>query len=173
MRESKKTRWFSVVSRFTFVLFPIPVFATLPPVFRQGWVENWMKVLLTIHLLGVIFWVGGLGVRLFLLSSVNSGTNEAVRIQLYESQQRLFRRIEVPAFLLALLAGLLLVYGDVVTYQRTWFMVKMLLVASTIVVDIIALRQFDGVRAGGKEGRAVGFGLILVVMAALMLFAST
>ncbi len=172
MRELQKLRLLLVLTGLVFVL-PTPAFATLPPIFREGWDPDWVKVVLTTHIFGVIFWIGGLGVRLLLLSSVDSGATEVARNQLYETQRRLFRGIEVPAFLLALVAGLILVYSDINTYQRTRFMVKMLLVAGAIAVDIVALRQFEGLKATGKQGRASAFGLVLVVMTALMLFAST
>ena len=44
-----------------------------------------IEVARTLHLLGVIFWIGGMGGRLVLLGSVRSGTDEAVRNQLYEA----------------------------------------------------------------------------------------
>jgi uncharacterized membrane protein len=171
MRELQKLRLFLVLTGLV-VFLPTPAFALLPPDFRAGWDPDWVKVILTIHELGVIFWIGGLGVRLLLLSAVSAETNEVSRTQFYDMQRRLFRGIEVPAFLLALVAGLVLVYSDVNTYQQTRFMVKMILVAVAVVVDVVALRQFDGLRATGKSGRASAFGLILVGITAAMLLAS-
>jgi hypothetical protein len=54
-----------------------------------------------LHLLGVIFWVGGMGARLLLLGSVRSGTDEMMRSRLFDAQRRIHLRMEVPAFLLA------------------------------------------------------------------------
>ena len=171
MRELQKLRLFLILTGLV-VFLPTSAFALLPPDFRPGWDPDWVKIILTTHELGVIFWIGGLGVRLLLLSSVSAETNELSRTQLYDTQRRLFRGIEVPAFLLALIAGLVLVYSDVNTYQQTRFTVKMILVAVAVVMDVVTLRQFDGVRATGKSGRASAFGLILIAITVGMLLAS-
>ena len=131
-----------------------------------------IEIARTLHLLGAIFWVGGMGARLVLLGAVRSATGEAVRSQLYEAQRRIHLRIEVPAFLLALLAGLFLVRAAGVTLQQAWFSVKMLSLLGIILVDVIASRQFRAAKTSGKEGRAAGLGAILVVFAFMMLFAA-
>ena len=126
----------------------------------------------TLHLLGVIFWIGGMGARLLLLGSTTSGTNEAARNQLYEAQRRIHLRMELPAFLLALLAGLFLVYGTAVTFHQAWFSVKMLLLLGVILLDPLTSRQFKAFKASGKEGRAVSLFTILAVLSLLMVFAT-
>lgn len=126
----------------------------------------------TLHLLGVIFWVGGMGSRLLLLGPFQSKSDQAVRRQLYEAQRRIHLRMEVPAFLLALLAGLLLVYAAGVTFHQAWFSVKMLLLLGVILVDVLASRQFKVVSEGGRKGWAAGLGAILVVLALLMVWAA-
>ena len=130
-----------------------------------------IKVALTLHLVGVIFWVGGMGARLILLGSVRSGTDEGVRGQVYEAQRRIHLRLEVPAFLLALLAGLFLVHAGRVNFHQAWFSVKMLLLLGVILVDVLASRQFKAFRRSGKEGRIAGPFGVLVVLALLMVLA--
>ncbi len=125
----------------------------------------------TLHLVGVIFWVGGMGARLILLGSVRSGTYEAVRSQLYEVQRRIHLRLEVPAFLLALLAGLFLVHAERVTFHQAWFSVKMLLLLGVILVDLLASRRFKAFKTSGKEGRAAGLFAVLALFALLMVLA--
>ncbi|MGH7410627.1 MAG: hypothetical protein ACREJ6_06155 [Candidatus Methylomirabilis sp.] len=131
-----------------------------------------IEVARTLHLLGVIFWIGGMGGRLVLLGSVRSGTDEAVRNQLYEAQRRVHLRREVPAFLLALLAGLVPVYAAGITFHHAWFSVKMLLLLGVVVVDVLASRQFKAVKIGGREGRVAALGAALAVFALLMVFAA-
>ena len=126
----------------------------------------------TLHLLGVIFWVGGMGARLILLGSATSGMDEAARSQLYEAQRRIHLRSELPAFLLALLAGLSLVYATGVTFHQAWFSVKMLLLLGVILLDPLTSRQFKAFRTSGKEGRAAGLLTVLVVLALLMVLAA-
>lgn len=126
----------------------------------------------TLHLAGVIFWVGGMGARLALLGSVRAGTDEAARNHLYETQRRIHLRMEVPAFLLALLAGLFLVHATKVTFHQAWFSVKMILLLGVILVDLLASRQFKAFKTSGREGRAVGLFAVLVVFALLMILAA-
>ena len=126
----------------------------------------------TLHLLGTIFWIGGMGGRLVLLGSVRSGTDEAARSQLYEAQRRIHLCLEVPAFLLALLAGLFLVHAARVTFHQAWFSVKMLLLLGVILVDLLASRQFKAVKISGREGRVAALGAALAVFALLMVFAA-
>jgi len=126
----------------------------------------------TLHLVGVIFWVGGMGARLILLGCVRSGTYEAVRSQLYEVQRRIHLRLEVPAFLLALLAGLFLVHASKVTFHQAWFSVKMLLLLGVILVDLLASRQFKAFKTSGREGQPSGLFAVLVLFALLMVLAA-
>ncbi len=131
-----------------------------------------IEIAKTLHLLGVIFWIGGMGARLTLLSSATSGMNEGMRNQLYEAQRRIHLRMELPAFVLALLAGLFLVYGTGVTFRQAWFSVKMLLLLGVILLDPLASRQFKAFRASGKGGRAAGLFTLLVALSVIMAFAA-
>ncbi len=131
-----------------------------------------VEIARTLHLVGTIFWVGGMGARLLLLGSISPSTDDGVRSQLYEAQRRVHLRMEVPAFLLALLAGLFLVHAAGVTFHQAWFSVKMLLLLGVILVDLLASRQFKAVKAGGKEGRVAALGAALAVFALIMVFAA-
>ena len=126
----------------------------------------------TLHHLGVIFWVGGMGARLLLLGSATSGMGEPVRNQLYEAQRRIHLRMELPAFLLALLAGLSLVLAAGVTFRQTWFSVKMLLPLGVILLDPLASRMFKAFKKSGKEGRAAGLFTLLALLALVMVLAA-
>jgi uncharacterized membrane protein len=171
MDITNETHGFPALAGHLFALYS-PLFALLPVFHRPEIPEELIKIVLTIHIFGIIFWIGGLGVRLFLLGSVKSGTDQVVRGHLFETQRRLFRQVEVPAIIVALIAGLFLAYSGANYYQRPWFLVKMLLVLGAIGVDLMASRQFVDVNATGKDGRAAALGAVLVVLAALMVFAS-
>lgn len=131
-----------------------------------------MEIARTLHLLGAAFWVGGMGARLVLLGSVTSQTPESVRGQLYEAQRRVHLQMEVSAFLLALLAGLFLMYAAGVTFRQTWFSVKVFLLVGVILVDLLASRRFRAIRASGDKGGAAGLTSALVVLALLIMFAA-
>jgi uncharacterized membrane protein len=123
-----------------------------------------------LHLLGVVFWIGGIGARLVLLGSAGAGAGEAPGAQLYEIQRKIHLRLEIPAFLLALVTGLLLVYAQGVTFGHAWFSVKMLLLVGIIVVDVLASRRFKRLRTGGEGVRAADVGTALVALVLLILF---
>lgn len=59
----------------------------------------------------------------------------------------------VPAFLLALLAGLFLIHAAGVTFHEAWFSVKIALLLGVILVDLLASRQFKAFNASGQVGR--------------------
>src|SRR6266568_5090158 len=110
MKIIKKMRWFPALTTLLLVLYPPQAFALLPQNHRDDIPDPLIKIVLTIHIFGIIFWIGGLGMRLFLLGA--------------------------------------------------------------IILDMVASRRFETVRETGKEGQAMGLGLILAGMAVLMLFAS-
>ena len=131
-----------------------------------------IEIARTLHLLGVIFWVGGMGARMLLLGSLQAGTNEALRTQLYEAQRRVHLKMEVPAFLVALLAGLFLVHATRVTFHQAWFSVKMLLLLGVILVDLFVSRRFRALKTSGGQGRAAALTVVLLTLASLMVFAA-
>ena len=131
-----------------------------------------IEVVRTLHLLGVVFWVGGMGSRLLLLGLFQSKSDDAGRGQLYEAQRRIHLRMEVPAFLLALLAGLFLAYAGGVTFHQAWFSVKMLLLLGVILLDPLASRQFKAFKTSGKGGQGAGLFAILIVFALLMVLSA-
>ena len=172
MTTKKNMRWSPLLAGWACLLLPLQAFALLPAVHRPGMPDELIKTVLTIHIFGIIFWIGGLGVRLFLLGSVKSATGELVRGQLFATQRRLLRTIEAPALIVALLAGLFLIYSGVHYYQRNWFFIKMLVVVGTVVLDAAASKQFLAARVAGKEGKATVLGVTLAIFAGIMVFAS-
>lgn len=129
------------------------------------------QIAITLHLVGIIFWIGGMGARLILLSSVRPGTDEGVRSQLYQVQRGIHLMMETPAFLLALLAGLFLVHATKVTFHQAWFSAKIALLLGVILVDLLASRQFKAFNTSGRAGQAAGLLAILVVFALLIVVA--
>ena len=131
-----------------------------------------IQIARVLHLVGIIFWIGSMWARLILLSSVRSGTDERVRSQLYQIQRSIHLRMEIPAFLLALLAGGFLIHPTGVTFQQVWFSVKIALVFGVIVVTLLASRQFKAFNTSGQVGQTAGLLVILVVCVLLIVFAT-
>lgn len=131
------------------------------------------QIAITLHLVGIIFWIGGLGARLILLNSVKSDVNEGMRSQLYQIQRGIHLMMETPAFVVALMAGLFLTHATKVTFHQSWFGAKIALVLGVIVVGLLASRQFKAVNASGRVGQAAALFASLVVFTLLTLVAVT
>lgn len=131
------------------------------------------QIAITLHLVGIIFWIGGLGARLILLNAVKSDVNEGVRSQLYQIQRGIHLRMETPAFVVALMAGLFLIHATKVTFHQSWFSAKIALILGIIVLDLLASRQFKACNTSGRVGQAAALFASLVVCTLLTLVAVT
>jgi uncharacterized membrane protein len=131
-----------------------------------------IQIARVLHLVGIIFWIGSMWVRLILLSFARSGTGEGVRSQLYQFQRGIHLRMEIPAFLLALLAGGFLIHPAGVTFQQVWFIVKIAGIFGMIVVTLLTSRQFKVFNASGQVGQTAGLLVMLIVCVLLIVFAT-
>lgn len=129
------------------------------------------QLAITFHLVGIIFWLGGLGARLILLASAEPGTNEGWRSQLCRLQRKIHLMMETPAFVVALIAGLYLTHATKVTPTQPWFRAKIALILGVIAIDLLTSRQFKAFNATGRAGQAMGLFAGLVVFTLLTLVA--
>lgn len=127
----------------------------------------------TLHLAGIIFWIGGLGGRLILLNSVKSDANEGVRSQLYQVQRGIHLMMEAPGLVVALMSGLFLIHAAQVNFHLPWFRAKIALALGVIVVGLLASRQIKAFNVSGRAGQAVALFASLVVFTLLALVAVT
>lgn len=125
----------------------------------------------TVHLAGVIFWLGGVGTRLVLLDSMKSGVNEGWRSQFYQAQRKIHLMLETPAFVVALLAGWFLAHAAKVKFSHSWFQAKIVLILGLIAVGLLVSRQFKAFNTSGRAGQAAPLLVGLVVFTVLTLFA--
>lgn len=124
-----------------------------------------------LHLVGIIFWIGGIAARLILLNAAKSGTGGGGRSQLYQLQRSIHLMMETPAFVVTLLAGGFLIHAAQVNFHLPWFRAKIALVVGTIVVELLASRQFKAFNTTGQAGQAVLLLASLVVFTLLTLVA--
>ena len=129
------------------------------------------QITIALHLVGIIFWIGGLGARLLLLNSAKSDANQGARSQLYLLQRDIHFMMETPGLVLTLMPGLFLIHLTKVTFHQSWFRVKIALVLGLIVVELFSLRQFKAFNASGRVGQAVVLFASLVVFTLLTLVA--
>ena len=133
-----------------------------------------LQIAITLHLVGIIFWIGGLGARLVLLISVKSGASEEARSQFHQLQKGIHLMMETPGSVITLLAGGFLIHATKITVHQSWFGAKMALVLGVIVVELLASRQIKAFKMSGRVGQqAVALFASLVVFTLLALVAVT
>lgn len=131
------------------------------------------QIAVTLHLVGIISWIGGIAARLILLNSAQSGANESVRSQFRQLQQGIHRMMEIPGSVITLLAGGFLIHAAQVNFHLPWFRAKIALVLGLIVVELLASRQIKAFNVSGRPGQAMGLFASLVVFTLLTLVAVT
>jgi uncharacterized membrane protein len=130
-----------------------------------------LQIAVTLHLVGIIFWIGGLAARLVLLNSAQSGANESARSQFRQLQQGIHRMMEIPGSVITLLAGGFLISAAQVNFHLPWFRIKIALVLGLIVVELLASRHIKAFNVSGRVGQAVALLASLVVFTLLILVA--
>ena len=130
-----------------------------------------LQIAITLHLVGIIFWIGGMAARLILLNSAKSGASESVRSQFRQLQQGIHRMMEIPGSVMTLLAGGFLIHAAQVNFHLPWFRAKIALVLGLIMVELLASRQIKAFNASGRAGQAMGLFAGLVVFTLLILIA--
>jgi uncharacterized membrane protein len=130
-----------------------------------------LQIAVTLHLVGIIFWVGGLAARLVLLNSAQSGANESARSQFRQLQQGIHFLMEIPGSVITLLAGGFLIHAAQVNFHLPWFRIKIVLVLGLIVVELLASRQIKAFNVSGRAGQAAALFASLVVFTMLTLVA--
>ena len=123
------------------------------------------------HLAGIIFWIGGMAARLILLNFAPSGAKEGARSQLYQVQRSIHFMMEIPGFVMTLLAGGYLIHPAQVNFSMPWFRAKMALVVGLIVVELLAARQIKAFNTTGRAGQAMGLFAGLIAFTLLVLVA--
>jgi uncharacterized membrane protein len=124
-----------------------------------------------LHLMGIIFWIGGMAARLLLISSAKSGTSENVRSQLHQIQRGIHFMMEIPGSVITILAGGFLINAAQVNFHLPWFRAKISLVIGLIVIEFLASRQIKAFTANGRAGSAIGLFASLVIFTLLTLVA--
>jgi len=131
-----------------------------------------LAALLTIHLTGVVFWVGSLMARVVLLGRLASPGSADARPVVATLHRRLHLAVEMPAFLLLLIAGLTLVHVTRTPLTALWLLAKFVLVAILLVLDGLVSVQIRRAAAGKRvaASQPVFYGLSVVAGTALILY---
>ena len=131
-----------------------------------------LAFVLTLHLTGIVFWVGSLMARVFLLGRIAAPGSADARPVVAALHRRLHLMVEVPAFIVLLIAGLALLHLTRSSLTAPWLLVKLLLVAVLLALDGLVSVQIKRAAAGRRvpASQPVLYALAVVVGTALIMY---
>ncbi|HVA00285.1 MAG TPA: CopD family protein [Terriglobia bacterium] len=135
-------------------------------------VFNWTLVF---HVLGIVFWLGGLLVVTHLLAADTEAVSDETRQTLGRLEAKLFNGIIHPGAAIVILSGLVLLMTNPRYYfDASWLRVKLIMVAALIVMDWITFRRMLAFKAGRiklerKQCMALHGGIALAFIVILIL----
>ncbi|MGH7408321.1 MAG: CopD family protein [Candidatus Methylomirabilales bacterium] len=131
-----------------------------------------LAAVLTLHLTGIVFWVGSLMARVLLLGRLASPGSGEARPVVVGLHRRLHLMVEVPAFIVLLVAGLALLHMTRTPLTATWFLVKLVLVALLLALDVLVSVQIKRGAAGKRiaASQPVLYGVSVAVGTALIIY---
>lgn len=131
-----------------------------------------LAAVLTLHLTGIVFWVGSLMARVLLLGRLAAPGSAEARPVVAGLHRRLHLMVEVPAFIVLLIAGLTLLHLTRSSLTAPWLLVKLLLVALLLALDGLVSIQIKRAVAGKRiaASQPVLYALGVVVGTALIMY---
>ena len=135
-------------------------------------VLNWALVF---HILGIVFWLGGLLIVTHLLAADAEAASEETHQVLGRLEANLFKGIAHPGAAIVIISGLVMIMTNPHYYlEASWMRVKLVLVAGLIVLDFITFRRMKAFKAGAiklqrNQCMALHGGIALVFIAILIL----
>ncbi len=133
---------------------------------------NWTLVF---HVLGIVFWLGGLLVVTHVLAADTEASSEEAHQTLGRLESKLFNGIIHPGAAIVLISGLGLLTSNPHYYlDAPWLRVKLVLVAVLIVLDWITYRRMRAFHAGSlklerKQCMALHGGIALLFFVILIM----
>lgn len=106
---------------------------------------NWALVA---HVIGIIYWLGGLIVAAHILVRLGNESSPDARAALGEFENKLLKRIVHPGAAVAVLAGIGLLLADPEYLRQTWLHIKLVLVVVLIAVDLLMTVRVRAHQAG-------------------------
>jgi len=131
-----------------------------------------LAFVLTLHLTGIVFWVGSLMARVLLLGRLAAPGSADARPVVATLHRRLHLMVEVPAFLLLFFAGLALLHLTRAPLTASWLLVKLLLVLVLLGMDGVVSVQIKRAVAGKRIPtlQPVLYGVSVVVGTVLIIY---
>lgn len=131
---------------------------------------------LVFHILGIVFWMGGLLVVTHVLAYDAESPSVEVHETLGRLEQKLFRGIVHPGAIITIISGIVLISTNAQYYlHAVWLHIKLFMVVILIVLDVITFIRARAFHAGKTKlqrrecmslhgGIALAFIVILVMV---------
>ncbi len=131
-----------------------------------------LAFVLTLHLTGIVFWVGSLMARVLMLGRLAAPGSADARPVVAVLHRRLHLMVEVPAFVILFIAGLALLHLTRTPLTATWLLVKLLLVVALVALDGLVSVQIKRAVAGKRipAPQPVLYGVAVVVGTGLIMY---
>lgn len=131
-----------------------------------------VAAVLTLHLTGIVFWLGSLMARVLLLGRLAAPGSADARPVVAVLHRRLHLMVEVPAFSLLLIAGLALLHLTRTSLTAPWLLIKLALVAILLALDGLVSVQIKRAVTGKRipASQPVLYGLSVVAGTALIIY---
>jgi putative membrane protein len=124
---------------------------------------------LAAHVVGIVFWMGGLLVATQVLATHTRETSPEARCALARLEQKLLKGIAHPGAAITVLAGIAVVAIQPEYLRQSWLQAKLLLVVVLIAVDLVVASRARAYQAGRIELYARQAKLVHGLIAALFL----
>jgi uncharacterized membrane protein len=131
---------------------------TDPISLRQGG-RRFMAWIKLVHVLAVFIWVGNL-LALTRLMSYHVKQTPETQAQLVKIYQRMVYFIGIPAMILAILCGMILITNVNWNYRPGWFHMKLLFVTGIVIADLTVMRQVGRLTQGPDLSRGVRYKVV-------------
>lgn len=131
-----------------------------------------LAFVLTLHLTGIVFWVGSLMARVLMLGRLTAPGSADARPVVAVLHRRLHLMVEVPAFSLLLIAGLALLHLTRTSLTAPWLLIKLLFVAILLALDGLVSVQIKRAVAGKRipASQPVLYAVAVVVGTAFIMY---
>lgn len=127
-----------------------------------------MALIKLIHVLAVFIWVGNL-LALTRLMGYHVKQTEETQAQLVKIYQRMIYFIGIPAMILAILCGMILITNVNWSYRPGWFHMKLLFVVGIVVADLLVMRQVGQLTQGPDRSRGVRYKVVHGVVGLMLI----
>lgn len=124
---------------------------------------------LAAHVVGIVFWMGGLLVATQVLASHTRETSPEARCALARLEQKLLKGIAHPGAAITVLAGIAVVAIQPDCLRQSWLQAKLLLVVILIAIDLVVAARIRAYQAGRIELCARQAKLVHGLIAAIFL----